>query len=231
MPVKRAIGQAAQRRGSHLCALTAGVELAAAQRSVACAADTVAQMVEYIRGSRVDDYAPLFDLNARLCAMDLRVSTIADGESCFDACSGVPVRERHLAVLALCIKARGAVLDAGYMVSQASQGSLPGRAMSLPMSTVWGGLRLLGVRRRRFSFCKLATRCAASDCRPGRCAWQGCGSQWRHGNYCSGGALLAPTAAAGPCPRGEPRPGACPALRLGCCLPKNELYRLIIDLP
>ena len=74
-------------------------------------------MVEYIRGSRVDDYAPLFDLNVRLCAMDLRVSTTADGESCFDACSGVSVQKRHLAVLALCIKARVAVVDAGYMVS------------------------------------------------------------------------------------------------------------------
>ena len=43
-----------------MCALVAGAELDAAQRSVARAADIVAQMVEYIRGSRVDDYAPLF---------------------------------------------------------------------------------------------------------------------------------------------------------------------------
>ena len=67
-------------RGSHLCVLVAGAELEAAQRSVARAADTVAQMVEYIRGSRVDDYAPLFDLNARLCAMDFGASSMADGE-------------------------------------------------------------------------------------------------------------------------------------------------------
>ena len=69
-------------RRAHVCALVAGAELEAAQRSVARGADTVAQMVEYIRGSRVDDYAPLFDLNARLCAMDFRESAAADGESC-----------------------------------------------------------------------------------------------------------------------------------------------------
>ncbi len=36
------------------------------QRSAARAVDVIAQMVEYIRGSRVDDYAPLFALSARL---------------------------------------------------------------------------------------------------------------------------------------------------------------------
>ena len=46
-------------------------------------------MVEYIRGSRVDDYAPLFDLNARLCAMDFQMSSAADGESSF-GCARLP---------------------------------------------------------------------------------------------------------------------------------------------
>ena len=76
-------------RGSHLCVLVAGAEQEAAQRSVARAAETVAQMVEYILGSRVDDYAPLFDLNARLCAMEFGVCSMADGEFIF-GCSLLP---------------------------------------------------------------------------------------------------------------------------------------------
>ncbi len=58
---------------THVCC-TAGGELEAKQRSAARAVNVVAQMVEYIRGSRVDDYAPLFALNKRLCEMDLKAS-------------------------------------------------------------------------------------------------------------------------------------------------------------
>ena len=57
-----------------------GSERDAAQRSIARAVDIVAQMVEYIRGSRVDEYAPLFALNARLCTLDMSASSsTADG--------------------------------------------------------------------------------------------------------------------------------------------------------
>ena len=45
--------------------VAAGGEGGAEQQSAARAVDVVAQMVEYIRGSRVDDYAPLFALSAR----------------------------------------------------------------------------------------------------------------------------------------------------------------------
>lgn len=44
----------------------AGSERAAASASAARAVRTIAQMSEYIRGSRVEDYAPLFALTMRL---------------------------------------------------------------------------------------------------------------------------------------------------------------------
>lgn len=52
-------------RGLMSATATAGGQEGAEQRSAARAVDVVAQMVEYIRGSRVDDYAPLFALSAR----------------------------------------------------------------------------------------------------------------------------------------------------------------------
>ena len=45
----------------------AGGEQGAEWRSAARAVDVVTRMVEYIRGSRVDDYAPIFALSMRLC--------------------------------------------------------------------------------------------------------------------------------------------------------------------
>ena len=65
----------------------AGAKADAAKRSAARAVDTVAQMVEYIGGSRVDDYAPLFALNSRLCEMELTGSESASEGGCDHLCT------------------------------------------------------------------------------------------------------------------------------------------------
>lgn len=70
-------------------------------------------MVEYIRGSRVDDYAPLFDLNARLCAMNFRVSSTADGESCPDRLLWCTYAEEAFNKSLLHIQATSAIADPG----------------------------------------------------------------------------------------------------------------------
>ena len=120
-----------------MCALVAGAELDAAQRSVARAADIVAQMVEYIRGSRVDDYAPLFALNARLCAMDFPVSSVADGESCLKCLLWCTCAEKAFCIFCtMHLGNRRSCRCWLWSEMQASQGCLPRRAMSLPLSAV-----------------------------------------------------------------------------------------------
>lgn len=51
---------------STVCMISTGPERAAAVVSAARAVAYIAQMTEFIRGSRVEDYAPLFALTARI---------------------------------------------------------------------------------------------------------------------------------------------------------------------
>jgi len=198
---------------THVCCI-AGRELEAKQCSAARAVNIVAQMVEYIRGSRVDDYAPLFALSKRLSEMDLKASCRPE--------EGEGILQFHLCPPPK--RGKGILCHQQISAHQAFHQTFCWDTVASILQGLQGMLKLLGFYAaqnvllaseshsiftglcicREHTVCSItALRCVAPNSSSDRGAREGCGRQWGLGSHQGDGPIMGPTATAGPCHRGE----------------------------